>query len=151
MIALLEPDAIEALFKRAADTLRIVPMTARDAPAQLRCAWPEVVRSREDRFVAEVGADEQLIREMRAGRLRVRTTPTKDDLSNLDRCLEWLWLIGPSQRRLIMARACGRSLRKLAPEYHASYEHVRKLHRLALIQLAAAVNNAHGKKTAIAP
>lgn len=63
--------------------------------------WPVVVHDAEEAYgYAEAG--------------RFRPAPTREEVSALDRLADWLWLLEPDERRVVVARGMGLSWRAIS-------------------------------------
>jgi len=86
-----------------------------------------------------------------AGGERVRLPqPTPAAISAMDRVLIWSQLIPAGrvrERRVVLARADGRSWRRIGTELGLSHEGARKAHHAGVTRIAAALNRQLGRGT----
>ena len=109
------PDDIKRRLEEAGKTLMMLPMPVNGAPAGQRSQWPEVVRTYQEWFIAQVMADKDNIEEMMAGRNAVRVKPQQKQMDRLDEALNWLWYIEDRPRRGVVTL---RSLRHPVSDKH---------------------------------
>lgn len=81
-------------LKRAVDTLARLPRDSGMLPAGVRSAWPEMNRG--SRFAVS------------QTRRKSNACSAMDAIDDLERVARLLWRVEPHQRRLLLARACGR-------------------------------------------
>jgi hypothetical protein len=115
-------------FEQAAKTLRHLH-DSRLKPKQPQAAWPDVVRSSWENYGSE---------RAKASLTEVnnRITPTSDQISRMDRCLQWLHWLTPRERKIVWARACGLALRKVAVMFGCGKTTVSTDHLTALFTIA---------------
>lgn len=120
------PEEIEQRLRSAAQTLRVLPRPKNGSPATMAAAWPDIVR----RVFHDAPKD--LV--MRAA------VPPAADITEMDEALQWLHLVNERERRILWARACKVSWRRLEDVDGSSHMTLRKVHREALIAIAAQLN-----------
>ena len=110
--------AVRAELQKAMTTLRLLPLTAQDRPKLPTSAW----------------GDFKQIASLSTGRLRrlIRRKATPEDISNMDYWLNILALLPESQRRIIVARACGIAWRRLEEIDGRSHTTLRKIEKSGL-------------------
>jgi hypothetical protein len=104
-------ETVKAWLREAADTLKRLPRA--DLRPRLTL-WPEVVRS-----AAEVAM-------LEPSRLR-RAAPAPAAIDRLDKVLSWLLACDEEARRMVWARACGISWRRLEDIDGRSHMTLRKV------------------------
>lgn len=95
-------DEIKHRLESAGKTLLSLPMPINGAPQADRSHWPDIVRTYQEWFTAQVMADRDNLEEMLAGRNAVRVRPQQKQLDELDEVLGWLWYIKDSKRRRLV-------------------------------------------------
>ncbi|WP_207479546.1 hypothetical protein [Arenibaculum pallidiluteum] len=100
----------EAVRDRLADAvrvLRMLPFPRHGAPAEIRAAHPEIVKTRAERFAEAIEGQ---------GAVTVRRPlPTPAELRMLDETLPWIYAVTDAEMRLALVfRLMGMSLRKVA-------------------------------------
>lgn len=95
-------DNIRRRLEDAGRTLMMLPMPVNGIPQADRSHWPEIVRTPEEFFQAQLQADYDHILEMLAGRNAVRVRPQQKQLDELDEVLNWLWHIKDTKRRRVV-------------------------------------------------
>lgn len=119
-------EEIELRLRQAAHTLRVLPRPKNGSPSSNMAAWPDIVR----RVFHDAPKD-----------LVVRVAvPPAAEITEMDEALQWLHWLTERERRIVWARACLVSLRKLAIINHCSHVTIRTAHREALLTIAARLN-----------
>ena len=77
----------------------MLPVPINAAPQSDRSHWPDIVRTYQEWFTAQVMADRDNLEEMMAGRNAVRVKPQQKQLDDLDEVLSWLWFIEDTPKR----------------------------------------------------
>ena len=100
-------DDVERRLREAVTTLRRLPMPLDGMPAGNRANWPQYYHNAADRAGWIVGADSpEYLRQGDADRNRIRLHATRDQIRELDECLEWLLLIKDLRsRKVVFARS----------------------------------------------
>lgn len=147
-------DDVERRLREAVTTLRRLPMPTGGMPAGDRANWPEYPHNAADRAGWIVGADSpEYLRQGDADRNRIRLHATKDQIRELDECLEWLTKIRDGRmRKVVFARShvwpdSDRpmfSYTKLAREMKANRETVRLWYRTGIKRIAMELSNGAG-------
>lgn len=104
--------AVIAALKRAANTLKRLPLPQNGMPARERSSWPVAPNDPQDAY----------------GYTPARTPwapPGAKAISELDRVLPWLARLDSTRRRLVRARAAGLSWPRLAREFGVSAGQIR--------------------------
>src|SRR5262249_49930453 len=116
--------AVEEIKRRlaeAADVLRRLSMNGLK-PGRLRSHWPEVVHQAEEAY----------------GWTAARTRPPRPspaEITRMDETITWLLLIDAELRKIVWARACGLSWRKLEDIDGRSIRTLQNMHGNALDRL----------------
>lgn len=115
----------------AAETLRRLPMPANGRPANevhaLGAHWPEVVTATVEAYGRE--------------RVRMRPpAPAPDAIRRLDEALGWLLWLDEDARRLVWARACGVTWRRLQERDGRCHVTLGRAVKTALSVIAARLN-----------
>lgn len=122
--AALDAAGIKARFEEAAETLRALPLRARDRPQARLTRWPDVVH--------------QAMLAYGWTAMRVRPpAPSPGAIDRLDETLSWLWALADDERRLVMARAFRLPWRRIEDLDGRSDRTLRTAHARALDVIAA--------------
>ena len=103
----------------AAAALKRLPLSAFDRPSRLRSGMPEIIRSRSEQFAALVDAesDPKLRWHMQreaAQRNEARECATDEQIAALNRVALWLLWLDREQQFVVMARAFGQPVARIA-------------------------------------
>jgi hypothetical protein len=127
-------EAVAARLAEAADTLRRLPFPRGGLPSRLRAQWPDIVRSSVEIWIAS--AQE---------RPRNRpAAPSPQAIDRLDRTLAWLHWLKHDERRIVWARSCGLSWRKIEDLDGRSHTTLRGVYRGAIAAVAKRLNRPEG-------
>lgn len=105
-------------------------------PAGYRSYWPDVMTE----FHDEVGMDPKAIAKDAEERTKP-AEPSSEEIDRMDTTIAMLSLVAdPKRRRVVWARACGLSNRRIARHVHSNRETVGGLYRAAIAEIVAALN-----------
>jgi hypothetical protein len=115
-------DEIISRFAEAADTLRRIPFPKGGKPPDLRAIWPDTV---DDWWIAY--ARHEPIERLAAAQ--------PGAIRRMDQTLHWLFWLTKDERKVVWARACGFSWRKIAalmgrPHMTVERRHERAIHTI---------------------
>ena len=113
-----------AMLARAADTLRRLPMPLQGRPSIPRSSWPDAPNAPGDAYGYTVQGLPPL-------------PPRPRAVSELDRVLPWLVPLDEVDRRLVWARALGRSWPRLAREFGLTVGQLRYRYDAAIDRIVA--------------
>jgi|SRR5882724_5546869 len=116
------PNEVEHRLGEAASTLRRLPKPKHGSPAAMQAAWPDIVRR------TFHDAPKDLV--MRAA------VPPAAMITAMDEALRWLLWDVEIERKILWARACRVSWRRLEDADGRSFMTLRKVHREALLTIA---------------
>lgn len=95
---------IKQRLEEAGATLLMLPMPANAAPRGYKSNWPpDIVRTYQEWFTAQVMADRDNLEEMMAGRNAVTVRATQKQMDNLDEVLRWMWYIQDTRKRGVVS------------------------------------------------
>lgn len=117
---------IELDLREAGRVLKRTPFAKGSRPAELRAAWPDVVREAIDAY----------------GYTKVRCRggiPSPLELDRMDEAWGWLWHVKGQERQIIFARAIGATWRALQEQLDISHVTLSKIHKRGISQIAAAL------------
>lgn len=120
------PEEIELRLRSAAQTLRVLPRGKNSAPSSNMAAWPDIVR--------------RVFHDTPKDLVVSAAVPPAAEITAMDEALLWLHWLNNQERKLIWARACRVTWRKLEAVDGRSRETLRKRHHEALITIAAHLN-----------
>ncbi|MCH8092939.1 MAG: hypothetical protein IIC57_11415, partial [Proteobacteria bacterium] len=107
-------DEVRFRLEEAAETLKAQSLSIRDMPSGRVTAWPDVVH---DAIVAYGYAP-----------VRMRpAAPTPAKISRADEAVQWLFWLSDRERKIVWARACRISWRRLAAIDGRSHPTLRKI------------------------
>lgn len=95
------PAQIKDRLEQAGRTLGLLAISTK--PREYGNNWPDIIRSAQEFFVAQVAADKDQIEDMLAGHNRVRVRPLQKQISEMDEAFSWLNLITDQRWRRIVA------------------------------------------------
>ena len=121
-----EADKTKIIADRIREAMRTVRHLPSDKPAGHRAAWPNIVRRVSEAYGYTRTALPSL-------------PPTPAMIDRMDEALDWLWILGSDDRRLVVARACAVPVKILAKNAHCSRETIRRKHQQALEIIARTV------------
>lgn len=133
------PELVKIRLEEACETLRMLPMPRHARPQGYHSWWPQVVYSYWEMWNGLTELE-------RAERARDRNRsqrcgPTPAQIQVMDEALVWLWHVDPPRnRRVLMARCSGYSLRKIRALDGRSHEHIRHVVDRSLSQIAQALD-----------
>lgn len=117
---------IELDLREAGRILKRTPFAKGSHPAELRAAWPDVVREAIDAY----------------GYTKVRCRggiPSPLELDRMDEAWGWLWHVKGQERQIIFARANGISWRTLRAFYGLSIPNLQMIHAAGIATIARRV------------
>jgi hypothetical protein len=116
---------VESALKQAAQTLRSLPHKTFAGYASY---WPDVVRSMPESWLAKPYQTHS----------RHKSTP--QEISAMDEVLNWLFILTPEERRIVWARACNLSWRRMEDHDGRSHVTLRKIYIRGLTSIALALD-----------
>lgn len=120
-------ELVRAWIAEAMATLRILAITSRDRPADMRAVYPDVVRE----AVEAYGWGDAVVRRL----------PTAAEIARLDVVLPWLfWLDDPRDRKIVAGVAMGLCLRTVGKAAGVSHTTARTWERRAVAAISAHLN-----------
>jgi hypothetical protein len=132
------PGLVRARLEEACETLKRLPTPQHAKPQGYRSWWPQVVYGYWEMWN---GLSEAERSERERDRNRTRLHATSAQVQAMDEALTWLWHVDPpGNRRILMARCSGYSLRRIAAMHGGSHEHIRCLVDRSLSQIAQALD-----------
>ena len=115
-------DLVRKALVKAMLVLRMMPLSYQDRPSPLRSQWPEFNRGQE-----QAGG---------AMRRHVRANATPQQIGMMEYWLDLMLMLDDDSRRIVMARACRITWRRLEEMDGRSHTAMRKVERRGLEVLA---------------
>lgn len=144
-------DDVERRLREAMTTLRRIPMHANGMPATDHATWPEYAYNAADRADWIIGADTpEYLRRNEADQNRIRLHATRDQIRELDECLDWLAFIRDGRKRkVVFARSHVwpeserpmASFNQIAHKMNTNRETVRQWYRAGIKRIAMELSN----------
>ena len=144
-------DDVERRLREAMTTLRRIPMHANGMPSSAGATWPDYPYNTADRAGWIVGATTpEYLRRNEADQNRTRLHATRDQIRDLDECLNWLLLIADRRKRkVVFARSHVTgdfdrpmiSWPRLARETHAGVTSLKRYYRAGIRDIAEGLTN----------
>ena len=146
----MSPEDVKQELEQAGRTIMLLPMPLNGMPNEARTNWPDILRNAAEIFGMQVFQDSEQRQSDAKERNAIRMQATAKQCDQLDKVLEWLWLIEePKIRAITFARSLRSpwsdrpiaSLRDLAKQHNCSREWIRVLHYRGLSAISAGLAN----------